>query len=120
MQDHLKAVGALLFVATPALAGMPPEKYDRSYNGELSEWRVPLGKAASKCNSLAHDLGQPADNPHAIAGRPLYGCAYSFKGKCFIVWSFDPSGRDKTMADNVRRHEVAHCNGWSANHQGER
>ena len=55
-----------------------------------------------------------------IDGRPLDGCAYPGKGFCFIVWSFDPSGRDPHMADNVRRHEIAHCNGWPAHHPGAR
>lgn len=115
------ALGTAAYVISgDAFAGMPPAKYDRPYMGELSEWRVPLGRAAAKCNALARDLGQPATHPARIDGRPLYGCAYPGKGFCFIVWSFDPSGRDPHMADNVRRHEIAHCNGWPAHHPGAR
>lgn len=117
---EVAAFAYLLGFVGDALAGMPPAKYDRPYMDELSEWRVPLGRAAAKCNALARDLGQPATHPARIAGRPLYGCAYPGKGFCFIVWSFDPSGRDPHMADNVRRHEVAHCNGWPAHHPGAR
>lgn len=109
----------LALVATHANAGMPPANYDKPYNGALSEWRVALGRAASKCNALARDLGEPANNPLMIGGRSLYGCAYPYKGECFIVYSYDPSGKDAKMADNVRRHEVAHCNGWPSWHPGQ-
>jgi len=116
----MKTLIALMLIATPAFAGMPPAKYDKPYGGALTEWRVPLGKATAKCNALARDLGHPADNPRMVNGRALYGCAYPLKGECFIVYSFDPSGADKRMADNVRRHETAHCNGWPSHHPGER
>lgn len=116
----MKTLIAFMLITTPALAGMPPAKYDRPYEGTLSEWRVPLGEAASKCNTLARDLGEVANNPYKVAGRPLYGCAYPYDGECFIVYSFDPSGEDPKMADNVRRHEVAHCNKWPSHHPGER
>lgn len=109
---------ALGLAASVALAGMPPKKYDRPYGGELTEWKVPLGRAAAKCNAVARELGQPADHPMKVDGRPLYGCAYPFKGECFIVYSY--SSQDRKMVDNVRRHEVAHCNGWPSNHPGAR
>lgn len=111
---------AVIAATAVALAGMPPSKYDKPYGGRLVEWKVPLGRAAAKCNGLARDLGQTPNHPYRIDGRPLYGCAYPFKGECYIVWSFDPSGRDKAMADNVRRHEIGHCNGWPAGHPGAR
>lgn len=103
---------ALALAPSLALAEMPPKHFEHEYMGALAEYRVPLGRAASKCNALARQFGQPATHPMKIEGRPLYGCAYPFKGECFIVWSFDPSGRDPHMASNVRRHEIAHCNGW--------
>lgn len=110
----------LIAIASVANAGMPPSRYDRHYAGYLIPIKVPLGKAHAACNALARELGHKADHPRMIAGRHLYGCAYRGDGICHIVYSYDPSGKDKRMERNVWRHEVAHCNGWPADHPGAR
>lgn len=112
----------LIAIASVANAGMPPSRYDRPYDGYLVDIRVPLGKAHAACNSLAAKLGEPQTHPMRVAGRPLYGCAYVLHdgGLCFVVYSYDPSGRDRHMERNVKRHELAHCNGWPAHHPDQR
>jgi hypothetical protein len=110
----------LIAIASVASAGMPPSRYDRPYDGYLIPFRVELGQAARTCNALARQLGQPATHPRMIEGRHLYGCAYPAEGLCYVVYSYDPSGKDKRMESNVWRHEIAHCNGWPAHHPGQR
>lgn len=114
------AICALLMSASASGAGMPPEKYEHAYKGNLFEKEVPLKGAAKECNKLGKRFKNTEIHPERKNGRPLYGCAYPRKGECYIVYSYDPSGNDKDMASNVRRHEIAHCNGWPADHPGSR
>jgi hypothetical protein len=48
-------------------------------------------------------------------GTPADACAWESKNKCFVVIP-----RNGPVADlkAYRRHEVAHCNGWSHPHVG--
>ena len=112
----MRTLLALMLSTIPALAEMPPKKYEHAYKGELVEWQVSLGSAHAQCNWLARQLGEPPSHPMKVEGRPLYGCAYVYEKQCFIVYSFSPS--EHRMRSNVRRHEIAHCNGWPANHKG--
>lgn len=104
-----------------ALAGMPPARYDRTFEGRMEHYVVPYGKAWSKCNHLSIQLGYgPKSRAESrINGRHLYGCSFPVSPRlCYVVYSY--SGFDKLMKSNVFRHEQAHCNGWPADHPGAR
>jgi hypothetical protein len=79
-----------------------PERYDHAYPGQVIERVLPLEEARRFCASI----GITAD-----------GCSAFVTGEngaqvCYIVLPVD--GFDTVAA--YRRHELAHCNGWPANH----
>lgn len=101
----------LAFLASPAFASMPPKEYDHPYAGVIVEHKVAYGDANATCDAIA------ARRKETRSGFATYGCAFtSRKGKCEIVVSYDPTGRDKKMLSNTRKHERGHCNGWPASH----
>jgi hypothetical protein len=77
----------------------PPARYDRPYNGQVDERVAPEAEVRSLCMSMGADLGGVA-------------CSWQSNGTCHIVI--------RTMAwrsvSTFRQHEIAHCNGWPANH----
>jgi hypothetical protein len=111
-----------LCLAFPGLARaqMPPEKYDKPYDGHLIEHVVPYGKAWETCNRVSIEAGgDPWPKKYQrIMGRHLYGCSMDAEidgqKACIIVYSW--SAKDPKMRPNVFRHERAHCNGWGSNH----
>lgn len=96
-----------LCLASPAFAGqLLPPKYDHPYPGKMEKHLVPYGFAAKKCRSLGAEVST------MVEGRHLYGCQFFDGDTCVIVYSYDPSGKDRKMMSNVYRHERGHCNGW--------
>jgi hypothetical protein len=84
---------------------LPPPQYDHPYLGgkvlihRLSDWQ-----ARRRCEMVG--LG------------PVDGCAYIHGGRdCHVVVS---TARPAQVQSTVVRHEVAHCNGWPADHPGGR
>jgi hypothetical protein len=77
----------------------PPARYDHPYNGQVVERVVPEAEVRSLCMSMGAD---------AIG----VACSWQSNGTCNIVLPSD--GRAPVAA--FRRHEIAHCNGWPANH----
>jgi hypothetical protein len=73
----------------------PPPIYTHSYHGPVIERVLPLAQARALCRTR----GVSAD-----------ACAWKQKGKCYLV--IPRGGPVKTLAP-YRRHELAHCNGWS-------
>jgi hypothetical protein len=118
----ITAIATLGVALTPALAGMPPKKYDHPYSGTLEKHLVPYGQAWEKCNavSIARGEGGWPKSSMQIGKRSLYGCAMGGKlageKRCVIVYSFDPTGNDRKMKSNTFRHERGHCNGWPSHH----
>lgn len=118
----MKALIALLLMTTAAAAQMPPASMDlgthamseaqlkgvyREHFGHkrfdrVTFIRVPFGQAQKACQE----------------GEPLYGCDIQWQdGTSTIVYSFDPTGADPYMANNVLRHEFAHeFFHWGADH----
>jgi hypothetical protein len=82
----------------PIMVLEPPTQYVHPYHGQVIERILPLEEARHVCASM----GAPAD-----------ACAWSIKGKCHIIIP-----RDGPVSDLAayRRHELAHCNGWSHSH----
>lgn len=85
---------------------LPPPQFDHPYRGYLIEWRVPLSEVPRLC-------------PGIVVGKSgtLYGCSIHFPPfggeQCVIVVATNLAPKD---IERTRRHEIAHCNGWSAEH----
>ena len=77
----------------------PPEQYNHPYNGQVEERVVPVAEARTLCMSMGADLLGVA-------------CSWQSNGVCHIVLPNDEYAPVATF----RRHEIAHCNGWPANH----
>ena len=83
---------------------VPPLRFDHPYDGPVIERILPLEEVRKLCIY--------------IGVRPADGCAgyvtmSDGTKACFIVLPTD--GPDPNI-ENYRRHEMAHCNGWPANH----
>jgi len=76
----------------------PPLRYDHAYAGPVIERVLPLREARQAC---AH-MGAPAD-----------ACAWVAHGTCYLVI---PRGGPVKDLNAYRRHERAHCNGWTHDH----
>ena len=72
----------------------PPPDYVHPYNGPVIERVLPLAAARRLCGGA-------------------HACAWVTGGKCYIVIPRNGPVRDLAA---YRRHELAHCNGWSATH----
>jgi hypothetical protein len=90
---------------------MPPVKYDKPYTGELIIGRVATQQEIRALCPEYNKLKTPATactkTPHNDATR------------CYIFIVSDQVL--KTIGSNyalVLRHELAHCNGWPADHAG--
>jgi hypothetical protein len=77
----------------------PPEQYNHPYNGQVVERVVPVAEARTLCMSMGADLLGVA-------------CSWQSNGTCNIILPNDEYAPVATF----RRHEIAHCNGWPANH----
>jgi len=77
----------------------PPERYNHPYNGQIVERVVPVAEARTLCMSMGADLLGVA-------------CSLQSNGTCNIILPNDEYAPVATF----RRHEIAHCNGWPANH----
>src|SRR5262249_61021550 len=77
----------------------PPAQYDHPYNGQVVERVVPAAEVRSLCMSMGANHGGVA-------------CSLHSNGTCYIVLPSDEAAPVATF----RRHEIAHCNGWPANH----
>jgi hypothetical protein len=77
----------------------PPEQYNHPYNGQVVERVVPAAEARTLCMSMGADLLGVA-------------CSWQSNGTCNTILPNDEYAPVATF----RRHEIAHCNGWPANH----
>ena len=77
----------------------PPARYDHPYNGRVVERVVPKAEVPSLCMPMRADLLAAA-------------CSLESNGTCSIVLPSD----GRAPVSTFRRHEIAHCNGWPANH----
>jgi hypothetical protein len=77
----------------------PPARYNHPYNGQVDERVMPEAQVRSVCMAMGLDLLTVA-------------CSWQSAGTCHIVIPND----GQTSVDAYRRHEIAHCNGWPADH----
>ena len=76
----------------------PPPQYVHPYGGAVIEIVLPLAEARALCRK------------HGVIAD---ACSWTTNSKCYIV--IPRGGPVKSLAP-YRRHEVAHCNGWSGHH----
>ena len=77
----------------------PPLRYNHVFAGPVIERVLPLHEARLAC---AH-MGVSAD-----------ACSWVIKNRCYLVI---PRGGPVKDLNAYRRHERAHCNGWSEGHE---
>jgi hypothetical protein len=83
----------------PIYVLQPPTRYDHAYAGPVIERVLPLGAARAAC---------------AQRGVHADACSWQSGRTCYLVIPRD--GPVKDLRAYVR-HERAHCNGWSENHE---
>jgi hypothetical protein len=109
--SHVAALTAILFPVLPLAQARPlpprdalstglavlepPAQYSHRYRGPVIERVIPPNEARQICTRM----GASAD-----------ACSWNLKGKCYIVIPRDGPAPD---LGSYRRHEIAHCNGWS-------
>lgn len=112
----LIALAALSLIASPAFAGKndktwnPPARFDHAYAGKLTLRHLPQKQVVKACEKLFA--------AYKVAAKSSFnqrGCsAITSKTSCTVIVV------DKTFAlatpKAVLRHEIGHCNGWSASH----
>jgi hypothetical protein len=92
---------------TPAHRIFPPAQYDHYYEGDLTI------KIVNSLEEL-HEVCQ-LDNPQLLA------CSTRNEWSCIIVLVKDEVMRKRSWTTGMLlRHEIGHCNGWGADHAGER
>jgi hypothetical protein len=94
------AVVAFVVSRVRYLAGLePPAQYNHQYAGRVDERVMPVAEVRALCTSVG-------------ASGPFVACAWVSDGVCHIVLPND----ERAPVSTYRRHEIAHCNGWPANH----
>lgn len=104
----------LLLFPSAAVAGLhdpewnPPAQFDKPYAGQLVVHRVPVQDVGRQCGALFKRFGYKVSFPD-------HGCSSGDKdGRCEIVLPLGPVQLATPAA--ILRHEIGHCNGWSARH----
>jgi hypothetical protein len=77
----------------------PPAQYNHPYDGRVDERVMPVAEVRALCKSVG-------------ASGPFVACAWVSDGVCHIVLPND----GQAPVSTYRRHEIAHCNSWPANH----
>jgi hypothetical protein len=78
----------------------PPPAYAHRYRGPVIQRVLPLAEARRVC---------------ARMGVASDACSWVKRGKCYIII---PRGGAVRNLSAYRRHETAHCNGWTHGHSG--
>lgn len=92
--------------AAPAFAGtplIPPAEYDHPYAGELTIHKIDRANVWAECSQNG---AQPMRKDAA-------GCAFVGDGECTIYLAMRTQ---RAPVKAILRHEIAHCNGWAADH----
>ncbi|NJM83747.1 MAG: hypothetical protein HC844_15960 [Tabrizicola sp.] len=98
---------ALCLVSSASSAGtplVPPSRFDHPYPGPMVIYQIDRANAWHECSG----------GGRFEARRDVAGCGVVHEGTC-MIWVALKTKR-AGVAD-ILRHEVAHCNGWSGDHQ---
>jgi hypothetical protein len=97
---------AALSCPAEAQAILPPPEYDYPFKGPVTYTRL---KDIAEVNRICN-------NPQVGLA-----CAIRLDGVCNIFMVSDDMIRSRRLdPEDVKRHEMAHCNGWAAHHPGAR
>ena len=111
----LRAAIIFAVLAGPAIAEPriiePPAFYVHPFYGRYVEHVVSYQEAQVLCHAY-------------YTGRFDIGCAKNVGSTCYVI-RYDYSDNPgeivpREEAEKLRRHELAHCNGWPADHRGKR
>jgi hypothetical protein len=82
----------------------PPAIYQRAYRGALSIRQGTLAQVEHYCHTMQGIVSQY---------RAL-GCSKVDEGSCFVMIPKIGGPVTASIQAQIRRHELAHCNGWPA------
>lgn len=84
----------------------PPSYWDHAFDGEVIEYKeVTKDQMAGICSNYKEKA------PYML------GCSFRRADKCYVFVAEEKWLKaNHTSMGMVRRHEIAHCNGWPADH----
>jgi hypothetical protein len=85
---------------------LPPHAFDHHYRGHLTEQRGSLSEVEHFCHTMQG----------IVSAYRALGCAEVFPTRCFIMIPKIGGQITTRLQSQIRRHEIAHCNGWPDNH----
>ena len=90
-----------------AAQNFPPAEYDHYYEGDLT---IKIVDSLKELQNLCQ-----------LDGKNLLACTTRNHSSCIIVMVKDEIMRQRSWTTGMLlRHEMGHCNGWGADHSGER
>jgi hypothetical protein len=94
-------------IPTPTYKIFPPAEFDHFYEGDLT---IKIVNTLEELHAVCQ-----IENPKLLA------CSQRNQDSCVIVLVKDEIMRQRQWTTGMLlRHEIGHCNGWGADHAGER
>jgi hypothetical protein len=84
----------------------PPAIYDRAYKGKLIIRQGTLAQVAHFCNT----------QNGVVSRYRVLGCSMPNDHSCFVMIPRVGGRVTASIQAQIRRHEIAHCNGWDHSH----
>jgi hypothetical protein len=84
----------------------PPAIYDHAYNGKLTLRQGTMAQVEYYCHTKQGIVSQ----------YEALGCSVPNGRSCFIMIPRIGGPVTASFQAQIRRHEIAHCNGWPADH----
>jgi hypothetical protein len=84
----------------------PPAVYDHAYNGKLTVQQGTMGQVEYYCHT----------RQRIVSEYQALGCSIPAGRTCFIMIPRLGAQVTASIQAQIRRHEIAHCNGWPSNH----
>jgi hypothetical protein len=84
----------------------PPAIYDHAYTGALSVRQGSLAQVEHYCHTM-HGI---------VSTYRALGCSKVEAHSCFLMIPSVGGPVTASIQSQIRRHELAHCNGWPADH----
>lgn len=103
MLRHCLAVLALTGAAHAGTPLEPPARFDHPFAGQLIIHKIARSNVWAECSH---------DGAHAMR-KDAAGCAF-LDGDTCTIYLATKTRRAPVAA--ILRHEIAHCNGWAADH----